>query len=172
VILPVDQMSLYFQATMTRVWARRGQTPTVRLATQRDHGHFYGALNVASGQESALRLPKQSGEMTCHFLDHLQTVYPGRALFMVWDRAKWHTGAVVQDDLRQPPHSQTLHFPPGSPALNPQEHGWELTRDAVSHHPTRKDFPALVQAFHRHLETTCFKVEWIEKYVPSVLLAS
>jgi hypothetical protein len=80
VIVAEDQMSLYFQATTTRVWAQRGQTPTVRVATQRDHVHFYGELNVCSGQESALILPQQSGEMTCHFLDHLQAVYPGWAL--------------------------------------------------------------------------------------------
>lgn len=167
----MDQMSLYFQATTTRVWARRGQTPTLRVATQREHVHFYGALNVCSGQESALTLPKQSGEMTCHFLDHLRTSYPGRPLFILWDRAKWHQGQIVRDYLKQHPHIQTQHFPPGSPQLNPQEHVWGLTRDAVSHNHTRKNFPALVQAFRHHLETTCFDIEWIEKYVPATLLA-
>lgn len=163
-------MSLYFQATTTRVWARRGQTPTVRVAAQRDHQHFYGALDVCSGHEVALTLPKQSGEMTCHFLDHLQSIYPGRALLILWDRAKWHKGMVVRDYLSQHPHLQTFHFPPGSPQLNPQEHVWKLTRDAVSHNHTRKDFPALVQAFHRYLEMTCFKFEWVEKYLPAILL--
>jgi transposase len=168
----MDQLSLYFQATTTRVWARRGQTPTVRGATQRDYVHFYGALNVGSGHESALTLPKQSGEMTCHFLDHLQSGYPECALFILWDRAKWHKSRVVREYLNQHPHIQTLHFPPGSPQFNPQEHVWELTRDAVSHNHTRKDFPALVQAFRHHLETTYFKFEWIDKYLPSVLLAT
>lgn len=168
----MDQMSLYFQATTTRVWARRGQTPTVRVATQRDHVHFYGAVNVGSGHESVLTLPKQSGAMTCHFLDHLQAVYPGRALFILWDRAKWHKGQVVRDYLSRHEHIRTLHFPPGSPQLNPQEHVWERTRDVVSHNHTRKDFPALVQAFRHHLETTCFKFTWIEKYVPSILVAT
>jgi transposase len=170
--MALDQMSLYFQATTTRVWARRGQTPTVRVATQRDHVHFYGALNVCSGQEIALNLPRQSGEMTCHFLDHLQAVYPGRALFILWDRAKWHKGPVVHDYLNQYQQIRMLHFPPGSPQLNPQEHVWELTREAVSHNHTRKDFPALVHAFRHHLETTCFRFEWVEKYVPPILVAT
>jgi transposase len=134
-------MSLYFQATTTRVWARRGQTPTVRVATQRDYVHFYGALDVCSGHESALTLPKQSGEMTCHFLDHLQSIYPGRALLILWDRARWHTGAVVRDYLSQHPHLQTLHFPPGCPQLNPQEPVWELTRDAVKPQSHPQGFP-------------------------------
>jgi len=56
--------------------------------------------------------------------------------------------------------------------LNPQEHVWGLTRDAISHNHTRKDFPAPVQAFRHHLETTGFRLEWIEKYVPAILLAT
>lgn len=169
--MSIDQMSLYLQATTTRVWARRGQTPVIRVATQRDHVHFYGALNVCSGHEIALTLPRQSGEMTCHFLDHLQSCYPDRPLLILWDRAKWHKGQVVRDYLAQHPLIQTLHFPPGCPQMNPQEHVWECARDAVSHNHTSKDFPALVHAFHRHLEQTCFKFNWIEKYVPSILLA-
>lgn len=133
--------------------------------------HFDGALNVCSGHEVALTLPKQSGEMTCPFLDHLQACYPHRPLLIRWDRTKWHQGQVVGDYLTQRPHIQTLPFPPGCPQLNPQEHVWERTCDAVSHNHTRTAFPALVQAFRHHLETTCFKFNWIEKYAPPILLA-
>ena len=169
VILAMDQMSLYFQATLTRVWAKRGQTPSIRVATQRDHIHFYGALNVRTGHEIAIPLPRQTGELTCHFLDHLQACYPGRAVLILWDRAKWHKGEQLRTYLAQHPHIQTMHFPPGSPHLNPQEHVWERTRDAVSHNHTRKDFPALVGAFLRHLNETLFAFEWLERYAPHTL---
>jgi len=62
-----------------------------------------------------------------------------------------------------------MHFPPGSPQLNPQEHVWERTRDAVSHNHTRKDFPALVNAFSQYLSQTLFQFDWIERYAPSIL---
>jgi transposase len=171
IILRIDQLSLYFQASLTRGWASRGQPPTLRVATQREHGHFYGALNVLSGQELALNLPQQSGEMTCPFLDHLQTAYPARPLLILWDRAKWHKSRVVREYLSQHPHLEAVHFPPGCPQLNPQEHVWERTRDAVSHNHTRQDFPALVQAFRAHLENTVFRFHWIEKFLPPTLLA-
>lgn len=171
IIIALDQLSLYFQATLTRVWARRGQTPVIRIAAQRDHVHFYGALNILTGHEMALHLPKQSGEMTCHFLDHVQACYPGRFMLILWDRAKWHKGRVVQHYLAQHPHLQAFYFPPACPHLNPQEHVWELTRDAISHNHTRQDFPALVRAFHHHLEENLFQFDWLEQYAPPILLA-
>jgi transposase len=172
VIMTIDQMRLYFQATTTRVWAVRGDTPIIRVAAQRASVSFYGALNVRSGKQIALTLPKQSAEVTIQFLDHLQTIYPQRALLILWDRAKWHTAAVVREYLSQHSHIQSLHFPPASPQLNPQEHVWERTRDAISHNHTRTDFAALVQAFQHHLDTTRFHFKWLEKYVPPILLAT
>ena len=170
VILATDQMSLYFQATLTRVWARRGQTPIVRTATEREHCHFYGALNVRNGHEIALPVPEQSGEVTCHFLAHVRSCYPNRPILILWDRAKWHKARVVQDLLAQEPNWQTCYFPPGCPQLNPQEHVWERTRDTISHNHTHKRFPALIQAFHQHLEETLFQFDWIEQYAPPILL--
>lgn len=54
VILALDEMSLYFQATLTHVWAPRGQTPIVAVHPQRDGVHFYGALNLCDGREVAV----------------------------------------------------------------------------------------------------------------------
>lgn len=171
-MVTMDPMSLYFPATMTPVWARRGQTPILRVATQPDQVHFYGALQVRSAHERALTLPKPSGDMTGHFRDPLQAGYPARPLLMLGDRAQGHKGQAVRAYLAQPPQIQTRHFPPGCPQLNPQEPVWERTGEAGSHQHTRTDFSALVQAFRHHLDNPCFKFNWIEKYAPPVLLAN
>ena len=55
VILALDQMSAYLQATLTRVWSPIGQTPYVWVTPQRDCLHFYGALNVLTTFWSTLR---------------------------------------------------------------------------------------------------------------------
>lgn len=165
----MDQMSLYFQATVTRVWAPRGQTPTLRISPQRDHRHFYGALNVLTGHEIARTFAEQSSVTTVQFLNDLLTCYPNRPLLLLWDRAPWHKGAVVRDFLQAHPLIQTLHFPPACPQLNPQEHVWERTRDAISHNHTHTTFSALVNAFNVHLETTTFSFKWIERFAPPSL---
>ena len=64
VILALDQMSLYFQATLTRVWSPIGQTPVVAVHPQRDQVHFYGALNLRDGRETALSASETTSAMT------------------------------------------------------------------------------------------------------------
>jgi len=168
VILALDQMSLYFQATLTRVWAPIGQTPWVRVASQRQYVNFYGALDVLSGREISLSLPKQNAEMTVHFLNHILTCLPDRPILLLWDRASWHKGAA-REFVQQHPLMDMLYFPVACPDLNPQEHVWKQARDAISHNHTCPTFGQLRQAFHDYLENTCFKFEWIEKYLPPVL---
>lgn len=96
VILALDQMSAYLQATLTRVWSPIGQMLYVWVTPQRDCIHFYGALDVISGQEVALSLPKLDSDHTIDFLDHVVACFPGRASLLLWDRAPWHKGQARQ----------------------------------------------------------------------------
>ncbi len=165
VILAVDQMSVYLQATLKRVWAPRGQTPRVRVTPQRDLLHFYGALDVSSGREVALSLPKLDGEHTIHFLQHVLSCFPGRPLLLLMDRAPWHKGKARQF-IENHPRLDLIYFPPGCPDFNPQEHVWKQAREAVGH---LRDYPHLSrlrQAFQAYLENTSFPFDWIDKYLP------
>ena len=86
VILTMDEMSLYFQATLTRVWSIVGQTPIVDVHPQRDHVHCYGALNLRDGREIALSAPEATAEMTTNFLMILLMLYP-QPILLLLDRA-------------------------------------------------------------------------------------
>jgi transposase len=163
-------MSLYLQATTTRLWAARGQTPVVRVSGQRDHVHFYGALNLRNGHAFALPRLEINSVETADFLRDLFACYPDQPLLLLWDRANWHKGQPVAEVLAAHPHVETVFFPPASPDLNPQEHVWSLARANVSHNHTLPDLPTLRDAFLRFLNTTLFHFEWLEKYVPLILL--
>lgn len=118
VILALDQMSLYFQATLTRVWSPVGHTPQVRVAAQRQYVNFYGALDVLSGREIALSLPKQNGEMTVHFLKHILTCLPDlRSMSGSWPGMPSATTIPVLRSDNCDKHStaiwKTTHFASG-----------------------------------------------------------
>ena len=165
IILALDQMSAYLQASLTRVWSPIGQTPLVWVSPQRDCVHFYGALNVISGQEVALPLPKMNADCTLDFVQHVLTCFPGRAILFLMDRASWHKGKV-RCFIEDHPDLDLMYFPPGSPNLNPQEHVWKHAREAVGH---LRDYPHIGdvrKAFQYHLDNTNFHFDWAEKFLP------
>lgn len=169
-IISSDEMSLYVQATTTQMWAPRGQTPVVRVSGQREHVHFYGALNLCNGHEFALPCAEMTSRVTADFLRDLFACYPDQPILLLWDRATWHKGQPVIDVLAAHPRVETLFFPPASPELNPQEHVWSLARAAISHNHTLPDLPTLRDAFLRFLSSTLFHFAWLEKYAPPILL--
>jgi transposase len=168
-IIALDEMSLYFQATTTRVWSLIGQTPLVRVSPQRDHIHFCGAVNLRTGHEFVLPALEQSSEMTTTFLGDLLHSYPIQPLLVLWDRASWHKGARVKTFLDDHPRLETIFFPAACPHLNPQEHVWSQARAAVSHNHSYSTFQQLKQAFLDFLSLTLFRFDWLAKYAPAIL---
>lgn len=168
-LIALDEMSLYFQATTTRLWALVGQTPVVRVSPQRDHVHFYGAVNLLTGHEFALPTPDMTSETTAAFLRDLLLCYPTQPILLLWDRAKWHKGAAVKHVLTDNPRLDTVFFPSASPHLNPQEHVWSQARAAVSHNHTFPTFQHLTQAFLNFLSSNLFSFAWLSKYAPAIL---
>ena len=163
-ILAGDEASLYLQATLMRVWAPVGQTPVIKVAANRDSTHFYGALDLLSGQEVTMRSQIMTSEVSALFLNRLLLTYPDRPILLLWDRATWHRGEAVRAILEANPRLEILWFPPGSPELNPQEHVWKAAREAVAHNHTRSKLPELVEAFDEHLTTTQFPCSLLDRY--------
>ncbi len=164
VILALDEMSLYFQATLTRVWSPVGQTPVVDTHPQRDQVHFYGALNLRDGREIALPAPETTSEITTNFVLLLLLLYPHPILLLL-DRAPWHfaeLSALVDETDRL----QLLYFPPACPDLNPQEHVWERARDAISHNHTYRQFQSLIDDFETYLNETVFSTDFMDALTP------
>jgi transposase len=168
-IIALDEMSLYFQATTTHLWALVGQTPLVRVSPQGDQVHFYGAINLRTGHEVALPMPDMTSETTAAFLHDLLLCYPTQPILLLWDRARWHKGEVVRPVLADNPPLDTVFFPPASPHLNPQEPVWSQARAAVSHNHTGPSFQQLRQTFLTFLSSNFFPFAWLHKYAPSIL---
>lgn len=164
IFLAEDEASLYLQATTMRVWSPVGQTPVVRVDTQRDMVHFYGCLNLTTGEETAMKTEKMNSETTAVFLQQVANQYPDQPILLLWDRAKWHGGPAVKAFLADNPRIEVLKFPPGSPDLNPQEHVWKLTREAVSHNHQLPKLNELAEAFEDHLVNTTFKSAFLDDY--------
>ena len=163
VILALDEMSLYFRATLTRVWAPVGH-PIIAVHPQRDHVHFYGALDVRNGRDIAVTAPEQTNKVTADFLRILLMLFPGRPILLLLDRAPWHFGPAIRQVLVENSRLELMYFPPACPDLNPQEHVWSQTREAISHNHSYRHFPDLIAAFDTQLNETPFETNFMEKY--------
>ena len=165
----MDEMSFYFQATLTRVWAPVGQTPIVHVTPQRDQTFFYGALELRSGREIAVTASEQNSEMTINFLCFLSLCFPTQPILLLLDRAPWHTSAEIQEFLNENERISWLYYPPACPELNPQEHVWSQARDAVSHNHDYRYFQPLIDDFEQYLNEMPFDTNFMQKYVPEIL---
>ncbi len=54
------------------------------------------------------------------------------------------------------PRLESVRLPVAAPDLNPQEHVWKATREAVSHNHALTDLPTLAEQFEHHLKHTTF----------------
>jgi transposase len=160
--LAQDEASLYLQATLQLVWHPRGQTPVVTVDPGRDLVHFYGALNLHTGQEIAMPSPIMNAETTALYLHKLLLAYPDQPILLLWDRAPWHKGAPIRNLLQAHPRLELLALPPGAPDLNPQEHVWKAARAAISHNHQVPRLPQLAEQFLCYLNRTTFPSSLLE----------
>jgi transposase len=165
-ILTLDQMSLYFQATLTRVWALKGQTPLVRVTPQRDHVHFYGALDVRNGREIALPALEQTGAVTSDFIRILLMLFPTQHILLLLDRAPWHFGPAIQNLLAGTDRLELMYYPVACPDLNPQELVWAQAREAIGHNHSYTCFETLIADFDTYLNESLFETNFMDKYGP------
>ena len=162
----MDQMSLYYQATLTEVWAPKGQTPVVRMTPQRDHVHFYGALDVRGGRQIALSAAEQTSVVTAGFVRILLMLFPTQTILLLLDRASWNKGPAVRHVFEENDRLHVLYFPVACPHLNPQEAVWALAREAISHNHDYHAFDHLVNDFEAYLNNNLFDSTFMDKYGP------
>lgn len=163
-ILAEDEASLYLQATTTRVWAPRGQTPVIRLHPGREKICFYGTLDLRTGQNIVMRATTMNSETTVHYLQHLLDHYPDQPILLLWDRAKWHRGPLLKDFLEVNPRLEVIFFPTASPDLNPQEQVWKNARRHISHNHSFRKLIELADAFEDFLTSTSFFSSFLTKF--------
>jgi transposase len=161
----LDEAGLYLQATTSFAWSSIGETPITRADPGRKQTHFYGALNLFSGQEIVLRSDVMNGEVTAQFLLMLLENTPDEVPMLVFlDRAPWHRGQEIAKVLQDNPRLELIFFPTASPELNPQEHVWKAARQAISHNHEYASLPALAGMFEDFLRKTIFPSSFLDRF--------
>ena len=164
VFLAGDEAGLYLQATTCHVWSPTGQTPIVRADPRRAKTNFYGALNLQTGQELAIRSDLMNAEISAQYLEMILEANPNVPILLLWDRAPWHRGKPIDKVLAEHTRLEIMFRPTASPDLNPQEHVWKAVRKQVSHNHLEVKLPELADRFLNKLNSTTFNSSFLDKY--------
>lgn len=126
--------------------------------------HFYGSLNLQTGQEIAMRSDIMNAEVSAQHLEMLLEANPNVPIILFWDRAPWHRGKPIDKVLEGNPRLEIIFFPTATPDLNPQEHVWKAVRKEVSHNHLEARLPELADRFLDKLNSSTFTSSFLDKY--------
>lgn len=126
--------------------------------------HFYGSLNLKTGQEIAMRSDIMNAETSAQHLEMLLDANPDVPVILFWDRAPWHRSKPIDKVLEENPRLEIIFFPTATPDLNPQEHVWKAVRKEVSHNHLEARLPKLADHFLDTLNSSSFKSSFLDKY--------
>ena len=151
------------------------RTRLLKWVAAYDQRGITSLLDQRTGGNRAALTPEQikalHAEVSALFLNRVLLAYPDVPIVLFWDRAPWHQGEDIRSVVTANPRLERLRFPAGSPELNPQEHVWKATREAVSHNHCRPNLSELAEEFETHLKTTRFPCSLLDKHGHSQLCA-
>lgn len=134
-IFAADECSLCFETEFRRAWIKKGEKTIVRVNRKKDRQNWFGALNLGSGKEELIPLDWQDTENIIRAVRELMRRYPGKKIALIWDNAKWHRGKGLRALLGKEKEFENIRLvwlPPYAPDENPQEHVWNLAKEAVA----------------------------------------
>jgi transposase len=161
---PEKEVRVYFQdearfgtqGTITRVWAPKGSRPRAVRQNGREWLYVMMAVCAATGETSALIMPKLNTAVVNLFLEQFsRELAAGVHAVLIWDGAGFHTGL----DLVVPDNVSLIRLPPYSPELNPVENLWHYLR---SHHWSNREYEGykgLEEEAVRSLNAVCQDAE-------------
>lgn len=151
-------MNLNQETKVKNIWYFKNQEPIIEAKRKGESQNFYGALNMKTGQCTAMKSDKQNSEVTVKFFKKLAQIYQNGKIFLIWDNAGWHKSKKIREFLKTPlgKRFELFNFPPYTPELNPQEHVWRALRQNITHNRLEKDFSVLVKDCLRYLGQTNF----------------
>src|SRR5271165_2880721 len=126
----MDEHRIGLKPLLRRIWAPRGRRPVAAVRHRFVWRYLVAFVHPASGRTvwqlaTSVSIPLFEAELAAF----ARTVGagPAKEIVLVLDRAGWHTSLQLQ----VPEHVHLLFLPAYSPELQPAEHLWLLSNEAL-----------------------------------------
>jgi transposase len=127
----MDEHRAGLRPVLRRIWAQKGHRPVVRVQQRYEWLYVYSFVHPESGNTQWLLLPFVNVDVFSLALEHFAQAVgacANKRIILVLDRAGWHTSQA----LTIPEGIHLLFLPAYSPELQPAEHLWPLTNEALA----------------------------------------
>ena len=125
-----DEHRIGLKPIIRRVWRKKGQRPIISVQHRYKWTYVYGFVCPQSGHTFWLLLPTVAAYIWSAVLAEFAAATgagPKKRIVLVIDQAGWH----VSDEVVIPEGLQIVYLPPYSPELQPAEHLWSLSDEAL-----------------------------------------
>jgi transposase len=160
IVLAEDEAIITSETRLQRVWLPSRAPAFIQDTTHRKAVHFYGFLNVQSGDASVFKAAAQTGEITVSVLKKLAVKYKGKRIVIFWDNASWHKSASVRAYLTTTEQFQLYNFLTYAPDLNPQEHVWKELREKVFNNRLISNIKTVAKEAIEFINNSTFKYKF------------
>ena len=151
-----DESAIRLTAVLGTTWAKKGNTPVVKVTGNRGTICVTSAISPAG--RMVFRLEKETIKAKQHieFLKQVQKNHLHRKIIIIEDKAKPHIAEKVSQFVETQKKKLAIYFLPSySPELNPDEHVWAYLKGfKLKAHQTKsiKEFKPLVLSKMRSIQ--------------------
>ncbi len=168
-----DECHLLWGDIIGYVWGKRGVALEVPMTNQKERQTYYGAVNLLTSEFHLKESITGDGQNTVSFVKWLQSKYPNKPIWIIWDGAKHHRYGKMQEYLAEQNEGleqkdwkiTCLWFAPNAPEQNPVEDIWlkgkNAVRRAFNENPT---FAKVKDCFETNLQEVKLSVEKLAWY--------
>lgn len=130
-----DETRMQLEAITRRAWLQKGKKTVIKVERSDDYQNYLGFLNQKTFRCHVFEIAWGRAEEIIRATGEFIKLYPNKRICIIWDNATCHKGILFRQALATGGLLERVHLinlPPYAPDVNPIEHVWETTKDALS----------------------------------------
>lgn len=145
-----DESSVSLVPVLGTTWAKRGETPKIKVTGNRGSIAVSSAISPAGRMVFRIEKNKVTSKTFIDFLKQIIKNHPWRKIIVITDNSPTHTAKAVENFIRENKRKIIVYYlPTYSPDLNPDEDVWKYLKNVkLKAHQARnkKEFTPLVRS--------------------------
>ena len=173
VVLFQDECHFCWGDALGYVWSKCGTRTEISISNEKTRQTYFGCVNAKSGEAFVKKYPTGNAENTVKFLKYLVNKFPDNRLFILWDKASYHTGNLVKEYLREINNGLSKKdwkitlalLPTAAPEENPIETIWLKGKNHVrSMFENCISFADVKKIFEEYISSNIFDFEKMNNF--------